>query len=177
MLFAICSKNVGADASVRPPTLHRTPCKTPCHCETSDRCHWLWQSASPSPRPPCLRGLSRQSRAWGDSFLAPTAGHAGPALQSVALPGLGGQGRPPLRSSIGKRCVGADAYIGPVAGNTLSCVGRRALTPPPNLIPHPTPRKKRRGPHPAAPQFLSPVTFPAPPPQTPKTAGAACPAC
>ena len=23
---------------------YRTPCKTPCHCETSDRCHWLWQS-------------------------------------------------------------------------------------------------------------------------------------
>ena len=109
MLFAICNKNVGADASVRPPTLHRTPCKTPCHCETSDRCHWLWQS--PSPWSPCLRGLSRRSRAWGILFSHP--GHAGPALQSVALPKLGGQGRPPLRSSIGKRCVGADAYIGP----------------------------------------------------------------
>ena len=28
-------------------------------------------------------------------FPAPTAGHTGPALQSVALPGPGGQGRPP----------------------------------------------------------------------------------
>mgnify|MGYP004506340677 CR=1 FL=1 len=40
MLFAIYNKNVGADTPVRPPTLHRTPCKAPCHCETSDRCHW-----------------------------------------------------------------------------------------------------------------------------------------
>ena len=24
--------------------LHRAPCKTACHCETNDRCHWLWQS-------------------------------------------------------------------------------------------------------------------------------------
>ncbi len=44
-------------------------------------------------------------------------------------------GRPrgsPLRTSIGKRCVGADAYIGPVAPIFKPCVGRRALTPPPN---------------------------------------------
>ena len=108
MLFAICNKNEGADTPVRPPTLHRTPCKNPCHCEGAKRPR---QSASPVPGPPCLRGLSRQSRAWGILFSHP--GHAGPALQSVALPGLGGQGRPPLRSSIGKRCVGADAYIGP----------------------------------------------------------------
>ena len=46
-------------------------------------------------------------------FPAPTAGHTGPALQGVALSRPGGQSRPPLRNPIGKRCVGADAYIGP----------------------------------------------------------------
>ena len=45
------------------PTLSRTPCcphatghlphfLSPCHCETSDRCHWLWQSA-----PPCKKNV------------------------------------------------------------------------------------------------------------------------
>ena len=27
MLFAICNKNEGADTPIRPPTLHRPPCK------------------------------------------------------------------------------------------------------------------------------------------------------
>ena len=36
----------------------------------------------------------------------------------------------PLRNSIENPCVGADAYIGPVAPIFKSCVGRRALTPP-----------------------------------------------
>ena len=27
-----------------------------CHCETSDRCHWLWQSASPVPKAPLPKG-------------------------------------------------------------------------------------------------------------------------
>ena len=36
----------------------------------------------------------------------------------------------PLRNSIENPCVGADAYIGPVAPIFKSYVGRRALTPP-----------------------------------------------
>ena len=36
----------------------------------------------------------------------------------------------PLRNSIENPCVGANAYIGPVAPIFKSCVGRRALTPP-----------------------------------------------
>ena len=48
----------------------RTPCKTPCHCETSDRCHWLWQSASPVPRPPCLKGAGTAKPCLGDSSSA-----------------------------------------------------------------------------------------------------------
>ena len=41
--------SVGDDAHIVP--LYRTPCKTPCHCETSDRCHWLWQSVPSAPLP------------------------------------------------------------------------------------------------------------------------------
>ena len=70
MLFPICNKNVGADASARPPTLHRTPCKTPCHCETSDRCHWLWQSASPIPQVPLPKGAGTAKPCLGDSSSA-----------------------------------------------------------------------------------------------------------
>ena len=75
-LAQISLSSVGADEPVRPPVLCRThgrahgPCPTkcsavgqgactpppslaphllqkPCHCETSDRCHWLWQSVLP----------------------------------------------------------------------------------------------------------------------------------
>ena len=51
----------------------------------------------PSPRPPCLKGAGHGEAVTG-GFFFPTApaGHAGPALQSVALSGVGGQGRPPL---------------------------------------------------------------------------------
>ncbi len=57
----------------------------------------------------------------------------GPALQPYIFVGQGPRalpvrwgGRPrgsPLRTSIGKRCVGADAYIGPVAPIFKPCVG------------------------------------------------------
>ena len=72
------------------------------------------------------------------------AGHTGPALQGVALSDPGGQRRPPLRNSIGKRCVGADAYIGPTwffpyptAGHTGPALQKNA---------HPTPGGQRRPP-------------------------------
>ena len=112
MLFTIYSKNAGADTPVRPPTLHRTPCNPPVIAKPVTDVTGCGNPHPPSPAP-LPKGAVTAKPCLGDSFLAPTAGHAGPALQSVALPGLGGQGRPPLRSSIGKRCVGADAYIGP----------------------------------------------------------------
>ena len=36
--------NAPVGGGVPDAPLYRTPCKTACHCETSDRCHWLWQS-------------------------------------------------------------------------------------------------------------------------------------
>ena len=45
--------SVGADASVRPPTTHRTPCNVSLRSQCA---HWLWQSASPVPSAPLPKG-------------------------------------------------------------------------------------------------------------------------
>ena len=43
------SNSVGADAYIGP----LTALLAMCHCETSDRCHWLWQSVTPAHRTSC----------------------------------------------------------------------------------------------------------------------------
>ncbi len=46
--------SVGADASVRPPAMHHTPCKK---LSLRSQCaHWLWQSATPVPLAPLPKG-------------------------------------------------------------------------------------------------------------------------
>ena len=98
---------VGADAYIGPPYALLAM----CHCETSDRCHWLWQSVPLAPLPKggwhgeAVTGgyltaplvTLRRGDPCGRPPIAPPAGHTGPALQGVALSGPGGQSRPPLQ--------------------------------------------------------------------------------
>ena len=42
MLLSVYIKKVSR--SLCPQTQNASPKNFPCHCETSDRCHWLWQS-------------------------------------------------------------------------------------------------------------------------------------
>ena len=102
------------------PTLPRTPCcphaaghlphfLSPCHCETSDRCHWLWQSAPPSPRPPCLKGAVTAKPCLGDSSPHELTANAQPFSPQVSLhqPSVG---PPPFRQ--GRLfCVGATLAV------------------------------------------------------------------
>ena len=65
----------------------------------------------------------------------------GPALQNTALPGPGGQGRPPLQNPIGKRCVGAGVSDGPNWAYTAflaMCHCEGALRPWQSVPPSPT---------------------------------------
>ena len=125
----LVTPSVGADAHIGPPDLvpHFL---SPCHCETSDRCHWLWQSA-----PPCkkhviarpVRKLVVAIRAPVPSAPLPKGGWHGEAVTGGFLsrascnPSVGatlavarGRGRaPPLRTA------------------KYASVGRAALSPPP----------------------------------------------
>ena len=49
------------------PAVHRTPCKTPCHCEGATR---PWQSAPPVPKAPLPKG-GWHSEAVPGGFLSP----------------------------------------------------------------------------------------------------------
>ena len=87
----------------------RTPCKTPCHCETSDRCHWLWQSASPVPKAPLPKG-GWHGKAVTGGFFSRTPGRAhGPCPTKCCVTGTGRTGSSAPTSA----SVGADAHIGP----------------------------------------------------------------
>ena len=99
-----------AALSSLPTSARITALLASCHCEGAAR---PWQSVPLVPKAPLPKGGWHGEAVTGGFFPAPTAGHTGPALQGVALSGPGGQGRPPLQNPIGKRCVGADAYIGP----------------------------------------------------------------
>ena len=66
---------------------YRTPCKIPCHCETSDRCHWLWQSVLPD----LCTGVLRMSLLRCPKFLRCLTADAGNfdrghSLTSLPLP-------------------------------------------------------------------------------------------
>ena len=105
-----CYTSVGRGALTPPPS-HRISCNV--SLRTSDRCHWCGNPSPPPLMAPLPKGGWHGEAVTGGFRTAPTAGHTGPALQGVVLSGPGGQSRPPLQNPIGKRCVGADAYIGP----------------------------------------------------------------
>ena len=90
---SIGKHSVGADAYIGPP--HRTPCNPSVGATLA--------VARGRGRAPPLRTTRYTFFGAGvldgptRIFPAPPAGHTGPALQGVALSGLGGQGRPPLQ--------------------------------------------------------------------------------
>ena len=68
-----------------------------CHCETSDRCHWLWQSASPVPKAPLPKGGWHGEAVTG-GFRSPLRTPCN-AFVGATLAVARGRGRaPPLRT-------------------------------------------------------------------------------
>mgnify|MGYP004508218633 CR=1 FL=1 len=83
-----------------PVAIRNTPCTSPKP----------FVGAAPHivPPPVLLVTLRR-----GDPCGRPQAGQSPAPTHNKETAASGGQGRPPLQNPIGKRCVGADAHIGP----------------------------------------------------------------
>ena len=140
--------SVGADAPVRPPELHRPPCKTPCHCEASsqtgrgertERCQWQKKRGE---RVAAVK-ISSVRRKAAQKFWAPQQGHPHPP--SSRPPCLKGTGtaKPCLGDSSPHRTscnafVGAGFYPARSSASLVTDAGRCGHRPLRNPIGKPS---------------------------------------
>ena len=114
------SNTAGDDAYIVPPTALLAM----CHCETSDRCHWLWQSASPVPSAPLPKGGWHGEAVTGGFLFAPHPGRAhGPCPTRFCVTGPGRT----ESSAPTNRSVGADTHIGPPTAPLAKAMTRKFL--------------------------------------------------
>ena len=76
-----------------PTSARPTALLVMCHCETSDRCHWLWQSVSSAPLP---KGGWHGEAVTGGFF---SRTPCNPSVGAGFYPARGRGRAPPLRTS------------------------------------------------------------------------------
>ena len=110
------------DPRGRPPAMHHTPCKNPCHCEPVID-SLVWQSASPVPLAPLPKGGWHGEAVTGGFFPRPPGRAHGPCPTRCCVIGPGRTGSSaPTRNS-----VGDDAHI--VPPHRTPCNPRRGRRP------------------------------------------------
>ena len=108
-----------AALSSLPTSARPTALLVMCHCETSDRCHWLWQSVPLAPLPKGgWHGEAVAGRFFSRTPCNPSVG----ATLAVARPSLPGRAHGPCPT---KRLLGGPQY--PAAHQNLPTIFPRPL--------------------------------------------------